>query len=90
MANQDIREALIKSGVKHWELAEKVGVSPSCLSVKLRHELSSEEKYKLFSLIQEIVDERGKSAITCPKCGKLSFGKYCPECGTKMEVNKNE
>ena len=79
-----------KSGVKYWELADKVGLSPNYFGTKLRHELSSEEKYKMFTYIQEIVDERGKSAITCPKCGKLSFGKYCPECGTKMEVNKNE
>ena len=58
MKNQDVREALVKSGVKHWELAEKYGVSASWLSVKLRHELPGEEKLKLFTLIQQIVDER--------------------------------
>lgn len=58
MNNKDIREALVKSGVKHWELAERYGVSASWLSVKFRKELTGEEKYKLLTLIQEIVDER--------------------------------
>ena len=58
-ANKDIREVLQKSGVKQWELAEKVGLSPNYFVTKLRRELSSEEKYRMFTLIQEIVDERG-------------------------------
>lgn len=57
-ANQDIRDALYKSGVKQWELADKAGLSPNYFVIKLRHELPSEEKFKLFTLIQEIVDER--------------------------------
>ena len=57
-ANQDIREALEKSDVKHWELAEKYGVSPSVFCVKLRKELKSDEKVKIFTLISQIVDER--------------------------------
>ena len=56
--NQDIREALKKSGVKHWELAESYGVSASWLSVKLRKEMTSEEKLKMLDCIQQIVDER--------------------------------
>lgn len=58
MKNLDIREALQKSKVKYWELAEKYGFTPSHLSVKLRHELSSEEKLKMFDCIQQIVEER--------------------------------
>ncbi|SCW28178.1 hypothetical protein SAMN05660484_00223 [Eubacterium ruminantium] len=57
-ANQDIKEALKKSRVKQWELADKVGLNSFYFSAKLRHELSNEEKYKLFMLIGEIVDER--------------------------------
>ena len=57
-ANKDIREALKRSGVKQWELADKCGILNTRLCEKLRHELSSEEKYKLFSLIQEIVSSR--------------------------------
>lgn len=57
-ANKDIREALVKSGVRQWELAEKYGLSNTHFCAKLRKELTSEEKYKLFTIIQEIVDER--------------------------------
>jgi hypothetical protein len=58
MKNQDIREALEKSSVKQWELAEKVGYTPSWFSVKMRHEFTSEEKLKMFDCIQQILDER--------------------------------
>ena len=58
IANQDIREALKKSGVKQWELADKCIITNTRLCEKLRHELSSDVKLKLFALIQEIVDEK--------------------------------
>lgn len=58
MKNKDIREALQKSGVKYWELAEKLGICQSWLSVKLRKELTSDEKMKCFTAIQEIIQER--------------------------------
>ena len=57
-ANQDIRTALVRAGVKQWELADKVGYSHNYFGMKLRHELPSEEKYRMFTLIQEIIDER--------------------------------
>ena len=57
-ANQDIRTALQKSGVKQWELAERYGKSETSFCAKLRHELPGEEKLKLFTLIQQITDER--------------------------------
>ena len=59
MRNKDIREALAKSNIKYWELAEKIGVSASWLSVRLRKELPENEKLKIFSLIQEITKEKG-------------------------------
>ena len=58
MRNKDIREALKQCNVKYWELAEKMEISQSWLSVKLRQELTSEEKYRIFSLIAEIMEER--------------------------------
>lgn len=60
MKNQDIRDTLSKCGVKHWELAERYGVSASWLSVRLRKELPEEEKLKLLSLISEIAEEKGE------------------------------
>lgn len=57
-ANEDIRTALEKSGVRQWELAEKIGYSASHFSLKMRKEFSSEDKVKAFTAIQDIVDER--------------------------------
>jgi len=60
-ANEDIRTVLKESGVKQWELAEKYGKSETGFCAMLRHELSGEEKARLFMLIQEIVDERNEN-----------------------------
>ncbi len=57
-ANKDIRLALEQSGVRQWELAERAGYSENHFIRKMRHELPSEEKYRMFTLIQEIIDER--------------------------------
>lgn len=57
-ANQDIRETIEKSGLRYWEIAERCGFSPSVLSVKLRRELQSQEKYDILCIIQEMIDER--------------------------------
>ncbi len=59
MKNQDIRDAISKSGVKYWELADRYGIAQSTLSVRLRKELPESEKLRLFSLIQEISEEKG-------------------------------
>ena len=59
-ANKDIRDALTKYNVKQWELADKCNYSPNYFCVKLRHELSPEEKIEMFTYIQEIVEERKK------------------------------
>ena len=62
-ANQDIKKALEKSGVRQWELAEWFGYTPSWYSVKLRHEFSSEEKLKAFTAIQEIKEQRTEAYL---------------------------
>ena len=54
MANKDIRLAAAGSGVKLWQIAERMGILDSNFSRKLRHELSSEEKEKILSIINEI------------------------------------
>lgn len=51
--NLVIREALKKSGMKHWELADLMGISPYTLSVRLRHELPDEEQKRIVALIME-------------------------------------
>lgn len=52
MKNEVIRKVLKDSGMKQWELAEKLGISEFTLSRKLRNELPQEEQERLLNLIQ--------------------------------------
>lgn len=57
-ANQDIRAALSINGIKFWECAEKLCISPSTLTVWMRHELSAEKKAKILQAIETIATTR--------------------------------
>lgn len=54
MNNRDIRTEATKAGVKLWQIAEKLGLSDSSFSRKLRKELNIEEKTKIIAIIAEI------------------------------------
>ena len=54
MSNFDIRTDAISAGVKLWQIADKLGLSDSSFSRKLRKELSSEEKARIRAIIAEI------------------------------------
>ena len=52
MANEEIKKALNKSGIKQWELADLLGVHEMTLCRKLRHELPEDEKKDILNLIK--------------------------------------
>lgn len=52
-SNSDIRTLLKKHNIKHWKLADLLGVSETTLVRKLRKELSEEEKEKIFNIIKK-------------------------------------
>lgn len=52
MNNKKIRAALAAYGMKHWELAELLGIHPVTLSIKLRHELPEEEQEEIVNKIK--------------------------------------
>lgn len=58
MANSEIRNALAYFGIKHYELAEKLGILDSALSRKLRKELPEETKNIYLAKIKELATER--------------------------------
>lgn len=60
MKNKDIREAIAKSGLKYWQVAERLGIADGTLSRKLRKELPAGEKNAIFA----VIDELKKEAIT--------------------------
>ena len=57
MTNQDIRRPAAGAGVKLWQIAGALGIADCSLSRKLRRELPTEEKEKIFSIIRELAKE---------------------------------
>lgn len=54
MANIDIRTAIMQSGKKQWEIANKLGIQDSSLSRLLRAELTPEKKSEILKAIEEL------------------------------------
>lgn len=52
--NTDIRAEVKQAGLKLWEVAEKIGITDSGMSVMLRHELTDEKKSIIRSAIKEL------------------------------------
>lgn len=55
--NKEVRAEIYKAGFRHWEVAEKVGVSDCSFSVWLRHELTPERKERILRAIDELKKE---------------------------------
>lgn len=60
-ANGDIRQALQDAGLCQWMLAEKLKVTEWTLCRKMRRELPTAEKTKIFAAIEQIQNERPTS-----------------------------
>lgn len=54
MANEDISVACIKAHVKKYEVANKLGISDSLFSKRLRTEFTKDEKEKVFRIIKDL------------------------------------
>lgn len=57
MENEDIRGQILFNRLRHWEVAEKVGISDGRLSVWLRTPLSDDRKKRVENAIQELIEE---------------------------------
>lgn len=58
MKNKEIRIYAMEHGVRLWEIAKQMGISPETLSRRLRRELSTEEKERMMQAIREVNHER--------------------------------
>lgn len=58
-ANKDIREAIVHSGFKFWQIADKYGLTDGNFSKKLRKELPQEDKAKILKIIEDLKVEAG-------------------------------
>lgn len=54
MTNHEIRQTAKKSGVKLWQIADKLGINDGNLSRKLRHELTESERVNILNIIAEL------------------------------------
>lgn len=52
MNNKDIRETIKESGVKYWQIAERMNINDGNFSRKLRRELSQSEKDQITEIIR--------------------------------------
>ncbi|ENZ5661858.1 hypothetical protein [Enterococcus hirae] len=57
-ANTKIRERIEKNRILYWEVADKVGIAQSNLSVWLRTEMRDERKARVEKAIDELLAER--------------------------------
>ncbi len=54
MKNKDIRMCALEHGVKMWEIAKQLGISPETMSRRLRRELTAEEKELMVQAIMAV------------------------------------
>ena len=60
MRNTEIRQRAKEKGVKLWQLAEKLGITDSTFSRRLRRELSEEEYARVCALIDGLAAGGGQ------------------------------
>lgn len=60
MKNKDIRMCALEHGVKLWELAMQLSISPETMSRRLRRELTAEEKEVMVQAILAVERENAK------------------------------
>lgn len=57
MKNLDIRKMIYNAGIKHWQVAEVVGISHGTLCIWLRTDLSEERRTRILDAIERIKQE---------------------------------
>ena len=57
MNNKDIREYAASHNVKLWQIANELGINDGNFSRRLRKELTTEEKEKIFAIIDNLSQE---------------------------------
>lgn len=60
MKNLDVRQAIQKAGLKHWQVAEAAGISQYTLCVWLRSDLSSERRLRVMQAIERLKTEESR------------------------------
>lgn len=59
MANKGIRDAINAAGIKHWQVADAMGVTDCTFCKWLRKELPPEKQREVMDAIQRVVKQKG-------------------------------
>ena len=70
--NQDLRAAIDGAGLRHWWVAEELGISCGTLSNRLRKELAPEEKQEILSAVRRLADRLG-ARVPEPVCQEITL-----------------
>lgn len=54
LANNEIRDAAKRNGVRLWQVAEGIGISDAAFSRKLRRELPADERERVLNVIGKL------------------------------------
>lgn len=58
LANRDIRIACMEQGVKFWQIALQLGISPETFTRRMRTEMDEDEKKKIFCAMVQVLQGR--------------------------------
>jgi len=58
LRNKKIRRAIETAGLRYWQVAKAIGISPTTLSIWLREELSGEHLSRVEAAIEKLRKER--------------------------------
>lgn len=58
MCNKEIRVMLTVNNIKHWEVADSIGIAEGTFSRWLRKELPEEKKEAIIKAINELKERR--------------------------------
>lgn len=61
MKNKKIRDAIEAAGLRHWQLADRIGISPATLCIWLRHELTGERLERVQAALEAL--SGGKAVV---------------------------
>lgn len=59
MNNEKTRKAIMRAGLRYWEVAQAAGVSPYTLSIWLRQELSGKRLERVEAAIASLSKRKG-------------------------------
>lgn len=55
--NIDIRQKIVRSGLRYWQVAEAIGITAGTFTLWLRTELSDERRKRVETAIDSLLEE---------------------------------